>query len=354
MHGEHTIREIFGQPDLWPRVLEGLGPELAAMPFGEVQEVVFTGCGSSYHLAETGAKLFAAWAGLRTRFVPASELILFPEVIFLAGDRVGLVALSRTGTTSEVLQAVAAFRARGDVSGPVFGITCTEQSALAAACERTLVIPSREESVVMTQAFTGTLLALANWALVQKPDPLREAALREAVRHAETPLRHSDALKGIASWQVRNFVFLGGGLLHPIACEGALKMQEMAIEASAIAYHALEYRHGPKSTVGPDTLVILLISEAGASYEAPLLDELRGLGARTLAIATSDQAAIAARADAHFLCDAGLAAGAVEAVSDAARALLYTPLLQLLAYHRAVRNGADPDAPRHLSRSVIL
>jgi glucosamine--fructose-6-phosphate aminotransferase (isomerizing) len=55
-----------------------------------------------------------------------------------------------------------------------------------------------------------------------------------------------------------------------------------------------------------------------------------------------------------LLCDAGASAGIAASLSDTARALLYTPILQLLAYHRAVRNGADPDAPRHLSRSVIL
>lgn len=348
MHGEHTIREIVGQPDLWPRVLEDLGPDLKALTFGEVDEVVFTGCGSSYHLAEAGAKLFAEWAGLRTRFVPASELILFPETVFQARERVGIVALSRTGTTSEVLKAVAAFRARreqGSVAGPLYGITCTPDSALIAACDRTLLIPSREQSVVMTQAFTGTLLALASWAVALRPDAPRDAALRDAVRQAPEPLRHSDSLKDVAGLPVRNFVFLGGGVLHAVAKEGALKLQEMALEPSAIAFHALEYRHGPKSTVGPDTLVTLLLSEAGASYEAALLDELKGLGARTLAIAPTDQAAIAGRADLHYLVEAG---------NDASRALLYTPLLQLLAYHRAVRNGTDPDAPRNLSRSVIL
>ncbi|HEY9898298.1 MAG TPA: SIS domain-containing protein [Pantanalinema sp.] len=357
MHGEHTIREIFAQPDLWQRVREGLGAELDSFSFDEGQEVIFTGCGSSYHLAETGANLFSQWTGLRARFVPASELVLYPELTFRDRDRVALVALSRTGTTSEVLQAVEAFRerrAQGRVAGPLYGVTCTGESPLAGACDRALLIPAREASVVMTQAFTGTLLALALWALAVRPDAERAAALAAAVRQAEAPLRQSDALKAVAELPVKHFVFLGGGLLHAIAREGALKLQEMALEPSAIAYHALEYRHGPKSTVGPDTLVTMLLTGVGASYEAVLLDELKGLGARTLVIAGADQAAIAARADHHFLCDAGLAAGALEAPSDASRALLYTPILQLLAYHRSVRNGADPDAPRHLSRSVIL
>ncbi|MBO9539393.1 SIS domain-containing protein [bacterium] len=345
MHGEHTIREIFGQPDLWPRVGEHLVSTLSASALGGVREVVFTGCGSSYHLAEAGAKLLAGWAGVRTRFAPASELILFPDTLLSDDAQVALVALSRTGTTSEVLQAIGTFRGRAGASAPVVGITCAPESPLVEACDFPIVIPSREESVVMTQAFTGTLLALAGWALSLRPDPLRAAALREAVRQAEAPLRQSEALKALAAWPVRNFVFLGGGLLHAIASEGALKLQEMALEPSAIAFHALEYRHGPKSTAGPDTLVTLLCSEGGSAYEAALLDELKGLGARTLAIASADQAAIASRADAHFL---------VEASSDATRALLYTPFLQLLAYHRAVRNGTDPDAPRHLSRSVIL
>ncbi|MNL31279.1 glucosamine--fructose-6-phosphate aminotransferase [compost metagenome] len=174
MHGEHTIREILAQPDLWQRVRDGLGAELAAFSLDQGGEVVFTGCGSSHHLAELGAHLFFQGTGLRTRFVPASELILYPELAFKEGERVALVALSRTGTTSEVLQAVAAFRERraaGDVSGPLFGVTCTSESPLAEACDRTLLIPAREASVVMTQAFTGTLLTLAMWAQALRPAP---------------------------------------------------------------------------------------------------------------------------------------------------------------------------------------
>ncbi|HEY9856512.1 MAG TPA: SIS domain-containing protein [Stenomitos sp.] len=349
MHGDFTFREILEQPEVWQRVLDGLRDRLEALDLDGIEELVFVGCGSSYHLAEAAAKIFGEVTGARARFTPASEVFLAPHTVFHKGDRIGFIALSRTGETSEVLKAVELFkrlRQQGDLSGPVYGFTCTPDSGLVAACDRTVLVPSTEQSLVMTQAFTGTLLALALWASLVSPDEDALGAMSALDGAGQQVLERAALIKEIASYaEIRHFVFLGSGILHPIACEGALKLQEMALVAEVSAYHALEYRHGPKSTIGADTLVVMLVSQTGARYERELLAELKELGARTLVLSGSEAETMAPHADYQV---------SVGAYPDALRAMLYAPLLQLLAYHRAILRGTDPDSPQNLSRSVIL
>lgn len=349
MHGDFTFREILEQPAVWQRVLDTLRDRLESLDLEGVEELVFIGCGSSYHLAEAAAKIFALITGSRVRFAPASEAFLAPHSLFHKGDRIALIALSRTGETTEVLKAVDLFkrlRGQGDLAGPVYGFTCTPDSALVAACDQSVLVPSAEESLVMTQAFTGTLLALTLWASLVSPDPEALGALSALDAAGQQVLDRAPMIKEIASYaEIRRFVFLGSGILHAIAEEGALKLQEMALIADVAAYHALEYRHGPKSTIGADTLVVMLVSKAGARYEPELLAELKRLGARTLVLVGNEGDEVAAHADYQV---------SVGAYPDALRALLYMPILQLLAYHRAILRGTDPDRPQHLSRSVIL
>lgn len=349
MHGDFTFREILEQPAVWQRVLDSLRDRLETLDLDAVEEVLFIGCGSSYHLAEAAAKIFADVTGARVRFAPASEVFLAPHTLFHRGDRIALVALSRTGETTEVLKAVDLFkrlRAQDNVAGPVYGFTCTPESSLVAACDQTVLVPATEESLVMTQAFTGTLLALTLWASLSSPVQEALGSLSALDAAGQQVLDRAPMIKEIASYaDIRRFVFLGSGILHAIAEEAALKLQEMALVADVSAYHALEYRHGPKSTIGPDTLVVLLVSKAGAPFERALLAELKGLGARTLVLAGSEGTDMAPDADYQLTFGA---------YPDALRALLYTPILQLLAYYRALLRGTDPDMPQHLSRSVIL
>ncbi len=349
MHGDLTFREILEQPAVWQRVLDSLPQRLEGLDLEGVEELLFLGCGSSYHLAEAGAKIFADVTGARVRFAPASEVFLAPHTLFHKGDRIAVVAISRTGTTSEVLKAIDLFkrlRTTGDLSGPVYGVTCTPDSPIVAACDQSVLVPATEESLVMTQAFTGTLLAIALWAAAVSAEAGSLGALSALDAAGQQVLERASMIKELASYaEIRRFVFLGSGPLHAIAEEGALKLMEMALVPDVAAYHALEYRHGPKSTIGPDTLVVMLLSQAAGRYERELLAELKGLGARTLVLVGNEAEAVAPHADYQV---------AVGAYPDALRAVLYTPLLQLLAYHRAILRGTDPDHPQHLSRSVIL
>ena len=138
---------------------------------------------------------------------------------------------------------------------------------------------------------------------------------------------------------ISKFFFLGSGALYGIACEAMLKMKEMSLSYSE-AYHTLEFRHGPMSMVGEDSLVIGLISPEAARPEIRALDEMADMGAAVIAIART-------RVENHR--HVGLPAD----LPSWSMPVLYLPLLQLLAYHRAMLNGCDPDQPAEPERRCL-
>jgi len=130
-----------------------------------------------------------------------------------------------------------------------------------------------------------------------------------------------------------------------VAQEARLKAEEMALTA-AESYPALDYRHGPIARAGKSTLAILFGSEAGANYEAALMEEVTRTGARTLAIAERSSARLKQAVTAAFDLRSGL--------PDHSRQILYLPPVQWLAHQRALARGLDPDSPPHLTYFVQI
>jgi glucosamine--fructose-6-phosphate aminotransferase (isomerizing) len=113
-------------------------------------------------------------------------------------------------------------------------------------------------------------------------------------------------------------------------------MKEMSISHSE-PFHFMEFRHGPRAMAGPGALLVGLVSEANQAHELAVLDDMRGQGARVLAIGER-------AADLSF----------ESSLSPAARDLLYLPVGQLLGFERALRNGCNPDQPENLAAVVVL
>jgi glucosamine--fructose-6-phosphate aminotransferase (isomerizing) len=141
---------------------------------------------------------------------------------------------------------------------------------------------------------------------------------------------------------VERFYFLGSGLHYGLACEAMLKMTEMSLSSSQ-AFHSLEFRHGPMSMVDERVLVAGLFSRPSYSQEVKVLDEMAALGANTLALMPL-AAGSGATYEVHLAYH----------LPTWALPVLYLPPLQLLAYHRAVSKGLDPDKPRNLQAVIYL
>jgi len=345
MRGALTLQEISDQPATWLAAIERFKRDAVRVDrLFEKQspdEVVFTGCGSSYYLSMSAASAFQMVTGLRAKAVPASEILQFPESVFVQDASHLLVAASRSGTTTETLRAMRASARRGIST---LCLTCAAQSPLGQRADLLLCSPKgAERSVVMTKSFSSLLLLGLLLAAQRSGDEglrrelCRLPALGRRILEIALPLT-----RDIGTTASR-FVFLGAGPSHGIAWEAMLKMTEMA-QRMAVAYHPLEFRHGPVATVGPGTVAVLFGTRAGASLEAALIRDLRGRGATTVVLRDDWEAA--AEADVDVTLGVGL--------SDAARSMLYLPFAQALAYWRAVGAGLDPDRPRHLTSVVRL
>lgn len=347
-HESHTWHEIASQPGVWRATLEGfagiqeaLREFLVSRPF---EEVVVTGCGSTHYLSQTVALNLIHWAGIPARALPASELWLNAHANPAA--RALLLTISRSGTTTETLRALSRFRESTD--GPVVAITCHPQSALAQQADFTLAAPdAQEHSVVQTRSFTSMLLlgqALA--ATLGRNQHALEGLRRLPVILEGLMDRTGDLIQHLgADTDIERLSFLGGGPLYGLANEAMLKTQEMTL-THADAYYPLEFRHGPMSMVDERTLVVAFVSDTGLAEQLEVLEDVKALGARTLVLVEDSSVLTSRQADHVAELQSGL--------EEWYRAPLYLPIIQRLAYHRALAKGLDPDSPRHLTAVVVL
>jgi glucosamine--fructose-6-phosphate aminotransferase (isomerizing) len=200
------------------------------------------------------------------------------------------------------------------------------------------IAAGQERSIAQTRSFASMYVATTAMAavLAERSDMLD--AMRGLPEVGDRLIaRYDDLARSIGSdLDLDRFYFLGSGPRYGLACETNLKMKEMTLTHSE-PFHFLEFRHGPKSMVGESTLTIGLLSDVNRAPEAAVLDEMRQLGGRTLSLAESD-------ADVTF--GSGLPASV--------RNVLYLPILQLMAYHRAMAKDLNPDEPAHLDAVVQL
>jgi glucosamine--fructose-6-phosphate aminotransferase (isomerizing) len=305
---------------------------------------VTLGCGSTYYLSQAAAVTLTRRAGRLAQAYPSSELWLLNPA--LPAAYVLLVPISRSGATSETLFALERLQRGG--AGPALAITCSPESPLARRADLALVAAdAQEQSVAQTRSFTSMLLLSQCLAAVLAVDPamlgrlgrLPSALAALVERAGDLPRRLG------ADLALERLFFLGGGPLYGIACEAMLKTKEMSL-SWAEAYHPLEFRHGPMSMVNARTLVVGLLSDAGLEQEIEVLADMQALGARVLALV--DDAALLGDWRPDFLVELGSGLDQYE------RMPLYLPVLQRLAYHRAVAKGLNPDRPTHLTAVVEL
>src|SRR5207248_6664193 len=160
--GAHSLAEILSQPRCWVDCLKRLESEDTAREidkrFGNSPEWIFIGCGSSYYIALAAAASWTAITGTRARALPASELLLFPDLQLAgAGDFVP-VLISRSGHTSEVLRVAQFFNQK---KIPTVAISCASKQKLQELASISILLPGvDEQSTVMTRSFTSMLLAL--------------------------------------------------------------------------------------------------------------------------------------------------------------------------------------------------
>lgn len=348
--GVHSLAEILSQPHCWGNCLKELEKkgflEKIIEPFSAATEWLFVGCGSSYYIALAAAASWSMITGQRARAVPASELLLFPNSVVTETSVPVAVVISRSGRTSEALRAAEMLEGERDIR--TLAVTCTGDQPLEHISTSTLaLLPADEESTVMTRSFTSMLLGLQYLAACVAGDHALAKNLRRLPMMAQGTLHdlQTDIREFVTARHFVDYVCLGQGPFYGLACEAALKVTEMSV-SYAQSFHTLEFRHGPKSIVTPETLILFLLSESGYEAECEVLQEIKSLGGTTLVIANRADERVRAHSD--LLIELGLE------LPELARLAAYVFGGQFVGLYTGLKRGLDPDHPRNLSRVVIL
>lgn len=287
---------------------------------------VLVGCGSSYYIAQSVAAAMNR-NGQKAVAVAGNEWAQHSSAYVTAEEQVEVIAISRSGESTETVQALRAAQQNGL---QVIGITNEAGSTLAK--EANTVLYSRthpQEGVVMSASASLNLLQGLRLAGI-------EIDGQQVAQAAEQLLNdYGGQLDRVFSGR-QHFVFLGAAELHGVAQEGALKLMEMSLSFSQ-CYFPLEYRHGPMSLVDDQTLIVLLYHPDTAAEEARLAAEMQQKGAVVIGIGGPGDLSIP-----------------LTETSAARRGLIALPLLQWLGQRVALSKGIDAEQPRHLSKVVEI
>jgi glucosamine--fructose-6-phosphate aminotransferase (isomerizing) len=345
--GTYTYNEITSQPTIWKDALSAFTASRAALKAlweeGGYTRVLFTGCGSTYYLAMVGAALFQELTRINTRAYPGSEIALLPDLVLAPRDKTLLITVSRSGETTETVQAVRVFREH--TGSKVVAVTCESSSALSLQADLNISIDSAQEtSLAQTRSFASMLIVVQSIAALI-------AGMSDQDVQEKLPATVTRLLSDYAALakqlgedrQIERFFFLGSGALYGIANEAMLKMKEMSLSYSE-AFHMLEFRHGPMSMVNEHALVIGSITEEAAPQEIAVLRNMQARGAQILAISEQN----------YGLDEWAHVVHLDSTLPDWARPVTYLPVLQLMAYYRALSNEQNPDQPANLSFVIAL
>ncbi|MFD9042330.1 SIS domain-containing protein [Streptomyces bottropensis] len=295
-----TEIEIATQPECWRRAIELArrpnDPACAAMP-RPGERVAVVGCGTSWFMAHAYAVLRESAGQGETDAFPASEMPAGRTY-----DRV--VALTRSGTTSEVLELLGRMRGRT----PTVAVTADPATPVMHIADAAVVLDFADETSVVQTRFATTELVLLRALLGEDLGHLAAQAASALVEPLPQELLGAE-----------QFTFLGRGWAYGIAQEAALKMREAA-GAWTEAYPAMEYRHGPISITGPGRVAWWFGDPAAVPDGLP--EEIARTGGQLVALGR-------------------------DPVADLV-------VVQRLAAALGGARGLDPDNPRHLTRSVIL
>ena len=330
-------------------VLPDLG--LTSEEIRAFRRVVLVACGTSYNAALAGRFMLEELAGLPAEVDISSEFRY--RSLFLGPDTL-VIAISQSGETADTLGAAKAATALG---APVLAITNVVGSALSRESRATVYTHAGPEiGVASTKTFTSTvtvcyLLALALGRERQYLSPTdgrkRIEDLLEIPRLITGAISLNPDVAALARTLAgyEHFLYLGRGVNHPVALEGALKLKELSY-IHAEGYAAGEMKHGPIALI-EERVPVLAVAPRDPSYDRILgnVEEVKARGGRVVALCHQGDTELAGRAD-HVLV--------VPPTPDLLSPLVSVVPLQLLAYHVALVRGCNVDQPRNLAKSVTV
>ncbi len=360
-HAHFMLKEIMEQPEsigntLRGRLLEDYGgAHLGGLNLSEgelldVDRIVLTACGTSWHAALIGEYLLEELARIPCEVEYASE---FRYRNPLVDENTLVIGLSQSGETADTLAAIREARQRG---ARTVGIVNVVGSTIAQEVDGGIYLHAGPEiGVASTKAFTSQVVALALLTLyigrlralsvLQGRELVR--ALRRLPEQVAQVLARAPEVQDIAERFVRapNALYLGRGYNFPVALEGALKLKEISY-IHAEGYPAAEMKHGPIALID-DMMPVVVVAPRDGTYQKIVsnVQEVKARGGHVIAVVTEGDDEITRLAD-HVI--------AIPETLDPLTPILTVLPLQMLAYDIAVRRGCNVDKPRNLAKSVTV
>jgi tagatose-6-phosphate ketose/aldose isomerase len=344
-----TAREILQQPDVWNEIDElvsgdaRLGAFLEPLLGNAALRIVLTGAGTSGFIGECLAPALISRLGKRVEAISTTDLVASPRSGFDAGTPTLLVSFSRSGGSPEAVAALDVAEACVEKCYHLV-VTCDPQGALI-KCVRNMpnayaiLLPdaSNDRSFAMTSSFTGMLLAAA---IALGLGAKRSAGLGRIARQI-VPERAA-LLQNLVAGKFERIVYLGSKELKGLSRECALKMLELTDgKVVAMADSPLGFRHGPKTVLNPETLVVVFVcnDDYTRQYDLDLIAELRRDGVAGRVVAICAKPGVPGHSDNVELQGSGYA-------EDLELCLPYAMFAQSLALLRSLSFGVRPDNPK--------
>ena len=355
------LKEIYEQPDVLRRAMAGRldegeatarfgGLNLDSQTLRQIDRILITACGTSYHAGLIGEHLFEQFARIPVEVEYASEFRYRNAPM----ERNTIVlGITQSGETADTLAALREAKRKGQRT---LGLCNVVGSSIARAVDGGVYLHAGHEiGVASTKAFTAQLTVLTLLAVYL--GRMRHLSYHAGARILDElqampdiltqTLKCHDRVADIAGKYhgARNMLFLGRQYLYPMALEGALKLKEISY-VHAEGQAAGEMKHGPIALIDEETPSLFLAPRSQAHDKVMSnLEEIKARGGPVIAIASADDAAIEAKADDVIV---------VPDVPDYLQPLVTAIPLQLFAYHVAHLRGCDIDKPRNLAKSVTV
>ncbi|MEX2526359.1 MAG: glutamine--fructose-6-phosphate transaminase (isomerizing) [Gemmatimonadota bacterium] len=355
------LKEIFEQPTSLRDVTRGRlleeegsarlgGITLSDRELLEVERIIITACGTSWHSALIGEYMLEELARIPVKVEYASEFRYKNPVL---DDKTLVICVSQSGETADTLAALREAKRRG---ARTMGIVNVVGSTIARETDFGVYLHAGPEiGVASTKAFTSQVLALALFTLYlarrRNLSILDGRKLVKAIQdlpgQVEEVLQMSDSIVELAReyMDAPNFLYLGRGYQFPVALEGALKLKEVSY-IHAEGYPAAEMKHGPIALID-EKMPVVFLAPNDPVYSKVLtnIEEVKAREGKVIAVISDGNRDLEGKVD-HLI--------RIPETMPLLLPILATIPLQLLAYHVALLRGCDVDQPRNLAKSVTV
>jgi glucosamine--fructose-6-phosphate aminotransferase (isomerizing) len=355
------LKEIMEQPTTITNTMRGRlvtdegfsklgGLNLTLDELKNLDQIIITACGTSWHSALIGELMIEEHARIRCEVEYASEFRYRNPIVT---ENTLCIVISQSGETADTLAAMREAKRRG---AKTLGLVNQVGSTIAREDDGGIYLHAGPEiGVASTKAFTSQVVALAlltlklgrirNMSVVKGREIAQ--ALEALPKQIQSILDRAHEVEAIAEQfaDATNFLYLGRGYNFPAALEGALKLKEISY-IHAEGYPAAEMKHGPIALIDAE-MPVVFIAPHDSVFDKVVsnVQEVKARGGRVIAITSREEPSLEGKIDYEFR---------IPETIDMLNPVLAAIPLQLLSYYIAAKRGLNVDQPRNLAKSVTV